>query len=51
MEQKILKIESYKDTKNFFICDGNQIDKNKTFKENNIKDQSIINLKINELEQ
>ena len=39
----------YKTTKNYFLCNANPIDKNKTFKENNIKNDSILNLEIDDL--
>lgn len=33
---------NYKNTKNYFLYDASQINKNKTIKENNIKDKSLI---------
>ena len=37
----------YKQTENLFMVKGNKIDKNKTIKENNIKDNDIIVIVIN----
>ena len=40
------KYPQYKKTKNYFYLNGKLIEKNKTLKENNIKNNDIITLKI-----
>jgi hypothetical protein len=35
------------ETNNYFLVGGNKINKNKTIKENNIKNNDIITLEIN----
>ena len=38
------------ETDNFFVVSGNKINRNKTLKQNNIKNNDIITLKINNLD-
>ena len=40
------KFNEYKETQNFFLCNGIEIDKSKTLEENKIKDGEIIILKV-----
>ena len=40
----------YIETDNFFVVSGNRINRNKTIKENNIKNNDIITLIINNLD-
>ena len=56
--EKFSKIEAmlyvqypkYIKTDNFFVVSGNKINRNKTLKQNNIKNNDIITLKINNLD-
>ena len=41
------KYPKYIETDNFFVVSGNKINRNKTLKQNNIKNKDIITLKIN----
>ena len=44
------KYPKYTDTENFFIVNGNKINRNKTLEQNNIKNNDIITLIINNLD-
>ena len=44
------KYPKYIDTNNFFVVNGNKINRNKTLEQNNIKNNDIITLKINNLD-
>ena len=44
------KYSKYVETDNFFVVSGNRINRNKTIKENNIKNNDIITLIINNLD-
>ena len=42
------KYPKYMETDNYFLVNGNKINRNKTFEKNNIKNNDIITLLINE---
>jgi len=42
--------QKYTETENYFLINGRKINKNKTLKENNIKNNDIITLYINNFE-
>ena len=41
----------YKETNNYFLCNGNKIDKNKTLEENKIEEGTKINLETYNLDE
>ena len=51
LESKIYqKYPKYTEAENFFIVNGNKINRNKTLEQNNIKNNDIITLIINNLD-
>ena len=44
------KYPKYIETENYFLANGNKINRNKTFDKNNIKNNDIITLYINNFE-
>ena len=41
------KYPNYKDTENYFLVNGNRINRNRTLEENKIKNNDILTLLIN----
>ena len=44
------KYPKYKDTDNFFIVNGNRINRHRTLEENKIKNNDILTLSVNDLD-
>ena len=48
IEQKLYeKYPKYRESENYFLVNGNKINKNKTIEENKIKNNDVLNLEIN----